>query len=305
MNQDSYREMIRAIQLETLKSLKKLDRICEKYQLQYFAYCGTLLGAIRHEGFVPWDDDLDIGMMREDFEKLCQVPKEEWGDDTILVAPTDDCPIHDKIFGRVYRKNSIIQSKCDIDEWKAPKTGEPFHTSLMCDIYIFDHTSAEKKDNAWKKKKLRRLAALYKPMKYCARTKGQSFKRKLKAVVKNIYGYTARLVNPNPAACISEKYRKIAMGSLDDKYICCYSSRYSYQYRPDEFFPLVRKKFEDMEIWVPKNYDAFLTELYKDYMKLPPEEDRYHIQFIYVNLGNEKTFVIDPILGSLGEQSQK
>ena len=305
MTQEKRMQMIRDIQLETLKSLKVLDRICRKYDLKYFAYCGTMLGAIRHEGFVPWDDDLDIGMMREDFEKLCQVPEEEWGDDTILVAPSDNCPIHDKIFGRVYRKHSVIQSKRDVDEWKDPKTGRPFYTSLMCDIYLFDHTSAEKKDNAGKKKKLKRIAAMYKPSKYVARVSGRSMKEKLKSVIKNISGYSNRLISAHPEAKIYKKYKRIAEGKLDDRYICCYSSIHDYQYTPEEFFPLVEKKFEDMQIFVPKNYDAFLTELYGDYMQFPPEADRYHIQFIYADLGNGKGYIVDPIPGSLGELALK
>ena len=74
----SKQEIIRTIQLETLNNLKELDRICKKYNIQYLLVYGSLLGAVRHKGFIPWDDDLDIGMMREEYEKLCSIPAEEW-----------------------------------------------------------------------------------------------------------------------------------------------------------------------------------------------------------------------------------
>ena len=57
---------------------KKLDELCKAHHIKYFAVGGTLLGAIRHEGFIPWDDDLDLGMMYEDYIKFINIPEEEY-----------------------------------------------------------------------------------------------------------------------------------------------------------------------------------------------------------------------------------
>ena len=72
-------------------------------------------------------------------------------------------------------------------------------------------------------------------------------------------------------------------------------------YDKDDIFPLQYAKFEDMEIPIPKNYDKILRDMYGDYMQFPPENERYHINFIYADLGNGKKYVVDPMPGSLGE----
>ena len=75
---------VRQIQLGELSLLEKYIEICSKYNLRYYALGGTLLGAVRHKGFIPWDDDMDLGMPRKDYEKFLEICKKELPDHVIL-----------------------------------------------------------------------------------------------------------------------------------------------------------------------------------------------------------------------------
>ena len=76
--------LLRKQQMIMLDMVKELDRVCRKHDIPYFLYGGTLLGAVRHNGFIPWDDDLDVGLLRKDYIKLMSVLPEELPDCYVL-----------------------------------------------------------------------------------------------------------------------------------------------------------------------------------------------------------------------------
>ena len=133
--------ILREIQLAVLGMLREFDAVCKRNGIRYFAMCGTLLGAVRNQGFIPWDDDVDLAILREDFNKLKRLPREEWGEKLEFVTAADDDLRHDHIFPRVYLKNYRIQSYDDVENWIDPTTGKAWSTGLFLDLYIFERIS--------------------------------------------------------------------------------------------------------------------------------------------------------------------
>ena len=75
---------LKKMQKTLLFMMKRVHEVCVKHNIKYWLDYGSLLGAIRHNGFIPWDDDLDIGMMREDYKRFCQIAPAELGDDFFI-----------------------------------------------------------------------------------------------------------------------------------------------------------------------------------------------------------------------------
>ncbi len=86
--------LLRTFQLAELELLKKVDRVCKKHGIQYWLDYGTLLGAVRHKGFIPWDDDVDISMMREDYEKFISICKDEFPEECYSINSVGFLQIH-------------------------------------------------------------------------------------------------------------------------------------------------------------------------------------------------------------------
>lgn len=297
------------IQKKHIELLKKINEICEKYKIKYFAFDGTLLGTIRHKGFIPWDDDLDIAMMREDFEKLRRVPAEEWGDNYKLVAPGDDDEgeIHDKLFPRIYQIKSVVQSDRDIKYWHRWSDDQPWRTSLMCDIFLFDYTPEDEKTYLKKHKKCKKYRNLYKMVKLKPVSPDGSVKNKIKAFCKRSVSRFFRLLWKKPWKTVDYWMKREAMKCSTKTTIGAYCSSDKidiHTYPKTDILPLIKMPFEDTFTYVPKNYDQMLTDKYGDYMTPPPEDKRDHLSPSYVDLGDGVGHVFStPLPGSLAENA--
>ena len=123
-------ELLRKVQLTLLEIAVEIKRVCEENDIRYFLSDGTFLGAVRHQGFIPWDDDMDMGMLRADYEKFCRVaPKalkpeyclESWNTDAGYGLP----------FAKVMKRNTVyLESK---------KTTKMREKGFYIDIFPFDN----------------------------------------------------------------------------------------------------------------------------------------------------------------------
>ena len=85
------RAMDKRYKYSSIESLEEFDRICRNHNLRYYAYYGTLLGTIRHKGFIPWDDDIDVAMFREDYNRFIHIAPQELGEYFVLNNVEDSC----------------------------------------------------------------------------------------------------------------------------------------------------------------------------------------------------------------------
>ena len=135
---------LREIQLGELKILKKIKEICSLINIDYFLFCGTLLGAVRHHGIIPWDDDIDVGMMRKDYEIFVSYCKEH--DKELLPFKLFHYTTNKKY---IYPIARLVDTRYVVDY----KDFKDYGLGLFVDLYPFDGcgNSIEERDYIFKK----------------------------------------------------------------------------------------------------------------------------------------------------------
>ena len=277
-------KVLKKIQQEELKVLKEFIRICDKYDINYFGVFGTVIGTVRHQGFIPWDDDMDFGMLRDDYEKFKKVAPEEFGDLYGLAGP--DCvQKYYNFVSKMYKKNTRFVTNYDHGN---------FEMGINIDIFVFDDLAMNRKARNKQMKKALFLRKLY-------MTKNVNFYTSSVFTKGNLMGriacglmHYAWKVLPVTNEWLAKKWKENAtryhgtskvVTQFNDTMI--WESRISI----DDLFPLVELPFEDIKIKVPKNYDKILRELYGDYMQLPPKEKRQnHYPYILQFEGEKEVY---------------
>ena len=146
-----------------------------------------------------------------------------------------------------------------------------------------------------------RLIEQYKPLKLKWVAGNHSPQEKIKEIVKDVRYLAQKNKSCEPWLKLTDRYMKLIedMPKGSRYGLMCTVDPYKYTY--EDIFPLKIMQYEDMMVPVPANYRKMLTDMYGDFLAFPPEEDRYHIQFIYIDFGDGREYVIDPVKGSLGE----
>ena len=267
---------LRKAQLLMLKILKEVHKICEENNIKYFLSDGTLIGAIRHQGFIPWDDDLDIGMLREDYEKFCKIAPQILSENFILQNFQTDKG-YGLQFGKVILKNTVWIEKV------AKNTNRQW-SGIYIDIFPYDNITENKK----MQKLINRLYIFIQGLilikfKYINISNYESMAKKLKYVLKKIYLCT-----------ISKKLLIYIRDSICKRYlnksntlVTKYGGNFYKNQNPYNFYKdLTLQTFEDTSFYIPKNYDKILKNLYGNYMDIPPIEKQRQHGIEYFDFGN-------------------
>lgn len=276
-------EVLKKLQRIQTEILKDFDKICQKYELSYFLLGGSGIGVVRHQGFIPWDDDIDVAMPRKDYDVLLHAIEEEMGEKYRILTPLKD-------------KNYSVNVT------KIQKLGTkfvPYHAKdskcercIDIDIFPLDHMPDDKKKRA---KQLKRTWFLNKLI--FLRGSGEpiipltGWKKNAAAIICKVVHLVMKLFHVSPAFLyrLLEK-EETRYNNQDTQYMNTFRvtmSDRSYISK-EEMYPLIEMPFEDMTVYMPHAYDAYLTRLFGDYMQMPPKEKRVnHCPYI-LDFGEEE-----------------
>lgn len=269
------KDTLRKLQQTQFEILQEINRVCTENEIQFCLIDGTLLGAIRHKGFIPWDDDLDIGMLRADYEKFLEIAPQKMKSGYSMIDWRSD-PCYPHPMGKVIKRGTVC---------KENKRNDHGEQGIWVDIFPFDNVSDLNRTFAWRAFQLKILRALIR-----AKSRyetwhtedGFNFGKYMKNLPFRIWAIfldKKRLV---------DIYEKISNKDNDKR--CKYifengvDDYKKWTFKRDYLENLTLGDFEHCKFTIPEQYCNYLTEAYGDYMTLPPEnqrENRHQIEELH------------------------
>ena len=263
-NESDYEDLsLREAQSLMLDILKNVHELCEKHGIKYFLDAGTLIGAVRHKGFIPWDDDVDIGILREDYNKFLQIAKNELPDHLFLQTFETDK------YYNVYPTPCKVRYNNTLFLEEGTEENHKMHNGIFIDVFPYDS--------------LPKLKITYKIQRTFSYNILKSFKRR-RDMPENLsfknritYSFYRLVVKMFPNKRRLKFFDYLTKwNDVNSEYMGYGLDTYwsEYIYKKEDYFDLIKLEFEGQYFYAPKNYDAILTQLYGDYMTPPKEEDR-------------------------------
>lgn len=239
---------LRRQQLKMLEMVRVFDGICRKHDIPYFLYGGTLLGAIRHDGFIPWDDDLDVGLLRKDYLRLMRILPDELPEGMALQTNETDANYF-YFFAKLRDKHSLLEEEAPYDRVFKER-------GVFIDIFPFERM------RLW-------THLLAEPL------QGHTFKIFRRAVdvekaMKKIRALT--WLNRHVTFPVLRAISRLTCGRV---LTYDYGIPFHIVYDINDIFPLTTHVFEGVQLSVPGNSHHMLETQFGDYMKLP---DLNHLQ---------------------------
>lgn len=249
--------------------LKDFIKVCEENGLTYFGLWGTGIGALRHKGFIPWDDDIDVALLRADYEKLLTIFKNDYADKYYIInaAENDKYPLMTTricIKGTRFIEESLKGLDCPL--------------GIFLDVYALDNLAVEEKAGekqafeAWFYGKLLLLKHVPFPV--------LPFKGIKKKIAHGITFVAWLFLN---LFCVSHRYLYKKALEAGQKYNHCQTGMYAFFYGTnrfhnrfshDDLFEVRKLPFEDIVMTFPQKLEKTLEDVYGDFMQLPPVEKR-------------------------------
>lgn len=262
-------------QIMMLEMMKWFHRFCQENGIVYYVIGGTMLGSIRHNGFIPWDDDIDVGLPREDYEKLLANKKALFKNEKryFLESYRDGNPDYEYAYAKIYDTNTTLVENCRM------KT----RRGIFIDVFPLDGIG-ENKENAFQNYShiLKQINFLM--TRTCALRKNRSWVKNLAIIVSQAIPQfiinNQKLIEKIDVLCKSRsfdtsKYIGNLVGNWGMKEIM-----------PKQYLgsPTLYK-FEDTEVYGPEKFDEYLTCVYGNWRQLPPiEKQQSHHDYLLLDL---------------------
>lgn len=256
-------QQLRVCQLKQLSILEEIVRICQKHQIDYWLDGGTLLGAVRHGGFIPWDDDIDIAMREEDLERFIRVAPGELCEGLFLQTPQNEPD----------SKEPIVKVR-DLNSFYV-EGGDNFAANYQKGLYvdIFPMINYPTLPRKWVKRITLGISRSYSILRKAHYYSLRSFAE--------FFWFGAKYLL---SLCL---WKMLYAIRPKDVYISniLINNGYGIMHRQDSVFPLGTIMFEGKSFSAPCNPDAYLSDLYRNYMEIPPKEkQKIHSVFIMPKL---------------------
>ena len=256
---------IRPLQLRILKNLLAVDKVCKEHNLRYYIMAGTMLGAVRHKGFIPWDDDLDIGMPRADYDLLMANAK-EWLPEPYEAVCAENDKEYPLPFAKVQDANTTLIERMHLK----------YLGGVYIDIFPLDGVPES------------RMAQRMHFAKY------EFYKRVLYLIHRDPYKHGKGPSSWIPLLCrkfftltgAQESIRKVMKKYDFDQcaLVCDYDDGMKGIMSKDILGIPTPVLFEDEEVWGVQKYDAYLSQKYGDYMTIPKQSGQRQHNFHYLDL---------------------
>lgn len=260
------------LQKRLLKILEWFHSFCIDNELRYYIVAGTLIGAVRHHGFIPWDDDIDVGMPRKDYNRLMELLDKEVGN-YYLETPFSDNKEYIYPWCKLY----------DTGTTKIEKMRHNFRLGIYMDIFPIDGLGNTREESLNSYKRIDFLNMLW-ATRACAI-------RRDRGLLKNAAILASRCL---PQFILNDKklIRKIdSECKKNDFDLCEYVSSTLSTYRAKEIMlkaiygKPTEYSFENITVYGPEKYDEYLKTIYGEWWILPPQEKRINPHdYIYLNL---------------------
>lgn len=245
-----------------LDLLNELLRVCEKHKIKLCVFGGTLLGAVRHKGFIPWDDDLDVALRREDFDKLCAVAPQEFKHPYFLQTALSD---RRYFFSYARLRNS--DTTCVISGHGTPD----YNNGIYIDVYVLEgYTDSRVK---WYIQRWLQLVSVkFMTLYYQAKRRNNSLREILfrfpRPFIKMLKYQTLMSFHNKVIGLYTKSCSRIGLRDEMSK------QAQRYWIYKDEIDDLIELEYEGIKVPAPRNYEAILSRIYGNFMVFPPEEQR-------------------------------